>query len=376
MQIAITVITHEGQSLWSNGIGQNVLHLAQLLDSIPFVDSVVLLNCGDQQRFVPDAGILCDQFPLVEFADIKDRVDVIIELSGAVDPAWVNHIRARGGRSVYMICGQPYSGLIEPTTFNKPSFFGRADRCDEIWVLPKDSAFVPMLRTIYRCPVEVMPYLWSPVFIDHLAKNLDMGGNVFGYQHGALQGGSAEIAIFEPNIAAIKTGIIPMMIAEEVQRRKPDLIGHVHMLNSMHMMDQTSFNFLAQGLDLHTNHKLTIGAREYFVPFMAAHAQIVVCHQLDCDQNYLYLDALHGGYPLIHNSERCQHLGYFYPGSDIHAGADILAFAITNHDSNLTAYRSNVAEEVVRLSPHNPRNYDVYARRLLVLCPTAGNVAA
>ena len=376
MKIAITVITHEGQSLWSNGIGQNVLHLAHLLETIPFVESVMLLNCGDQRQFVPDAGVLFDQFPLVQFADIKDSVDVIIEMSGAIDPAWGHHIRSRGGRTVYMICGQPYSGLVEPTTFNKPSFFGRADRCDEIWVLPKDSAFVPMLRTIYRCPVEVVPYLWSPAFIDHLATNLDMGGNVFGYHPGTLKHGGAKIAIFEPNISTIKSGIIPMMIAEDLQRRRPDCIGHVHMLNSMHMLEQTSFNFLAQGLDLHTNHKLTIGAREYFVPFMAAHAQIVICHQLDCDQNYLYLDALHAGYPLVHNSERFRHLGYFYPGSEIQAGAEILEFAIANHDANLVAYRSDVAEEVQRLNPQNPANYNVYARRLLAMCPSAERVAA
>lgn len=376
MQVAITVITHEGQSLWSNGIGQNVLHLAHLLDTIPFVESVVLLNCGNQTKFVPDAGVLFDQFPLVHFADIKDSVDVIVEMSGAIDPAWGHHIRPRGGRTAYMICGQPYSGLVEPTTFNKPSFFGRADRCDEIWVLPKDSAFVPMLRTMYRCPVAVVPYLWSPVFIDHLAKNLDMGGNVFGYPPGALESGSARIAIFEPNISTVKSGIIPMMIAEEVQRRRPDLIGHVHMLNSMHMIAQASFSFLAQGLDIHTNKKLTIGAREYFLPFMAAHAQIVICHQLDCDQNYLYLDALHAGYPLIHNSERFRHVGYFYPASDIQAGAEILISAIQNHDENLAEYQMNVAAEVARLNPKNPINYDVYARRLLAMCPVAGKVAA
>jgi len=48
MRIGISVLTFEGQNIWSNGLGQNVFHLGRVLQSIPFVTDVVLLNCGDQ----------------------------------------------------------------------------------------------------------------------------------------------------------------------------------------------------------------------------------------------------------------------------------------------------------------------------------------
>ena len=48
MRIGISVITRAGQNIWENGIGQNVIFLALLLQRLPFVSNVVLLDVGDQ----------------------------------------------------------------------------------------------------------------------------------------------------------------------------------------------------------------------------------------------------------------------------------------------------------------------------------------
>ena len=59
MRIGISVLTHSGQSIWENGLGQNILFFARLLRGLPFVTDVVLLDCGDQKRLPPDAdGLL------------------------------------------------------------------------------------------------------------------------------------------------------------------------------------------------------------------------------------------------------------------------------------------------------------------------------
>ncbi|MFD2781245.1 DUF2827 family protein [Novosphingobium pokkalii] len=50
MRIGISIITHAGQNIWNNGIGQHVYHLATLFRHLPFVEAVYLLNCGDQDQ--------------------------------------------------------------------------------------------------------------------------------------------------------------------------------------------------------------------------------------------------------------------------------------------------------------------------------------
>lgn len=367
MKIAITIDVRQGQEIWSTDVDQNIFHLACLFDALPMVEKVFLLHCGDPISSSTDLWPVLDRFPLLSMAEMEESVDIVVEMGGVIDAAWSQQIRSRGVSIVSMVCAQPYSGLVEPTIFNRPSSFRPPDCCDEIWLLPKDANFAPIMRTIYRCPVKIMPYLWSPAFIDHAAATLDMGNNIFGYSQGALQREAAKIAIFEPNIATIQCGIIPLMIAEEAHRRQNSLIDHLHLINGIDMVDHLSFNYLASGLDIHKDSKLTIHSREYFVPFMAGNANVIISHQLDCEQDYLYIDALYGGYPLIHNSETFKHLGYYYPRSDIAAGADALMRAIADHDASLPDYRKAAGEEVARLSPQSSANKDAYCRELLAL---------
>jgi hypothetical protein len=105
---------------------------------------------------------------------------------------------------------------------------------------------------------------------------------------------------------------------------------------------------------------------------MGRGANLVVSHQITWSQNYLYLDALHGGYPLVHNSPLFRDFGYYYEGSDVEAGAAALSRAATDHDRDLDAYRRNGMVAIEYLSPTRRANIDNYARRLVSLSHDRG----
>ena len=65
MRIGISVITHAGQNIWENGMGQNVLFLARLLQRIEFVESVTLVDVGDQQTMPPQVDLAAMGLSLV-----------------------------------------------------------------------------------------------------------------------------------------------------------------------------------------------------------------------------------------------------------------------------------------------------------------------
>src|SRR5579863_5538608 len=152
MRIGISVLTHAGQSIWENGLGQHVFFLAHLLRSLPFVGEVLLFNCGDQSRLPDDleeeggAG-----FRLIAPRDATDLIDVAIEMAGGLDASWLDHLRAKGKKVVYHCCGQPYAALVEPSIFGTAGYFSRIERCDEIWTLPRDRCFHRMFESLYRC---------------------------------------------------------------------------------------------------------------------------------------------------------------------------------------------------------------------------------
>lgn len=370
MRIGISILTREGHNLWSNGIDQNVYHLACLLRSLPFVENVVLLDCGKLRRAPDFAGELGNQFEIVPLAETHDSIDVAIEVSGGLDVEWIARFQARGGKMVFHICGQPYVGLIEPTTFNQSAFFSKADRCDEVWILPKDMPFLPMVKAIHRCPVREVPYLWAPVFLDYNASLVKQDGGDFGYKPGSLAAGHVEPAIFEPNISVIKTGVVPFLICEQIEKSEPDTIKSVYFMNSAQFASHPTFVSLVGHSHLYKKGKALLFKRDYFASIMGRGANLVVSHQIMCSQNYLYLDTLYGGYPLIHNSPLFADVGYYYPDSDIEAGAEQVRRAIHEHDRHFDFYQQQSLAKIESLSPNNARNQDIYARHLLALAGT------
>ncbi len=66
MRVALTVITHPNQSIWQNGIGQNVFFLAMLLRQLPFVREVLLVDVGDGQQMPPEMDLVSLDLKLVK----------------------------------------------------------------------------------------------------------------------------------------------------------------------------------------------------------------------------------------------------------------------------------------------------------------------
>ncbi|KVT12758.1 hypothetical protein WT24_11915 [Burkholderia sp. MSMB1078WGS] len=368
MRIGISLVTRAGQSIWDNGLGQNVFFLIKLLKALPAVRDVVLLNCGPEPQLPDDIRALLPDLKLLSPQQATDAIDIAIEMSGGLDIEWLDHLRARGKRTVYFCCGQPYVGLIEPSVFKRGGYFSRANRCDEIWILPKDRVFRPMLETLHRCPVFEVPYLWDPMFIDQRARLLGGVGRHFGFQPTQRLPEvtrALRVAIFEPNISVVKCCMLPMLIADTAYRCAPDAVAELTVLNSAHFEQHPTFSFMRNALELTGAGLVRVDHRHDFVDFMSHAADAVVAHQWQNDQNNLHLDALYGGYPLVHNSAWLSGLGYYYPDFDVQAGAQALVRAARQHDAKVADYKRDVCAFLGRLHPLAEENGARYFKQLL-----------
>ncbi|WP_411878979.1 DUF2827 family protein [Polaromonas sp. YR568] len=384
MRIGISVLTHAGQNIWENGLGQNVVFLAQAFQKLPFVQSVVLLNGGDQSTMPPQVDMDALGLRMMHVHEATDHIDMAIEMAGALDVKWLDYLRAQGKKVVWYCAGQPYVGLIEPTVFDRPGFFSRADRCDEIWALPKDySAFAPMLRALHRCPVHEVPYIWSPQFLAERVKELEKDGYSFGYKKRApgADGKSAglRVAIFEPNVSVVKCSNIPMLVCDEAFRAEPGQVQFMHVLNTLHLKDHPTLLYLANSLDMVRQQKAIFQGRHDFAGYMVQHADAVVAHQWQNDQNYNYLDALYGNYPLVHNSPWLRDAGYsdyYYPDFDTVEGGRKLLLAAGQHDKRLDHHQRQARQVIASVDPFAHRNLQSYARRLQHLFRNAAATGA
>lgn len=365
MNIGIAFRTCEGQNIWQNGAGQSILFLARSLASLPFVDRVMLLDAGDQASLPSQALAAGVDIPLLKPHQATEQVDVVFETTAGLDVAWLDRVRARGTKVVVYTAGQTYLNLAEPQVFNKTGLLSRADRCDAVWVLPKDAAQGPMLRVLHRCPVRVAPYLWAPDFLQTRIDELASIGIAFGWRPPHDRGW--RLAVLEPNISVAKSCIIPMLACDMAYRASRTLVDQMVVLNSLHLVRHPTMLHLANSLDLVKEHKAVFDGRHDVAGFLAACGDAVVSHQWENDQNHLYLDVLYGGYPLIHNSPWLRGAGYYYAGFDAMGAGAVLLEALQGHEACIDAYRHAAQEVFDRVHPLSPVNLRRHAGLLMSL---------
>lgn len=211
---------------------------------------------------------------------------------------------------------------------------------DVLWTLPSFNRSSAWYNMVYRAPVAVAPYLWSPLFFDQVAHLLNE--RVYYEPRNHTEGGKT-VAVFEPNINVVKTAVLPMSIMELLHRQQPGLILKGYITNAGDLAQQTELKkFVLNSLSLYQEGRLFFEKRYRFAWFLSTYTDVVLSHQWKNELNYLYLETLYAGYPLVHNSPYFKDCGYYYEGNDGYAGREALRRAILTHDNNLEEYTRKV----------------------------------
>lgn len=368
--IGLTIfIPKTGLSVWSNGAQQNVLSLWLLFRAAGF--RVHMINGGDgEPPKVSDLPVAFHDLAFVKMGDVIDELDLLVQAGAQVEAAHVERVRDRGGKAVVYKFGHDLAIDAERAIHGKPpGGILNGSRFNEVWTTPQHADTCGSYwETTYRAPVRVLPHVWEPLFVDHVVSMFPPELKP-GYQPGRRR---KRVAILEPNINLIKTCHIPMVIAERAYRARPDMIDRVMVGGAIHLREHMSFSTFAKSLDI--AHALSEDGQpvisfegRYNAPwFLSAHADVVVSHQWVDTPTYLHYDALHLGYPLVHNVTGMP--GYFYPGFDARRGGEALLSALEGHDGRVDAYARHVAPFLkARRATHRP-NVEVHARVVEALC--------
>ena len=360
LKVGVSILVRKGeQSLWENGIFQNCLFLVMLLMRVPDVEAAYLVAGGgdggpeDAGTFLSDSPV-----PVIDMIVAAQELDVMIEMSAQLAREWVVAFREKGGKIVSMRVGNDYVIDIERMIFDKPhGLLVTGAPYHAVWTLPEyETTCVPYFASAFRAPVTVVPHLWSPVVLDRAAGRLAQGTS-FGYQPGRRRW---RVGIFEPNICMVKTGYMPLLCCDTAHRSHPDFLSHVFAYNTFHLKEQPSFNAFAQSLDIVRHGIASFEGRFPIFESLANHVDAVVSHHWENGQNYVYYEALYGGYPLIHNSHLIDDCGYRYIGFDCEEGGAALWRAFSQHDADLDDYRARARRFLARLDPEAEYNVGIY----------------
>ncbi|WP_175777285.1 DUF2827 domain-containing protein [Burkholderia anthina] len=360
LKVGITIFLRTGQqSIWENGIFQNCYFLAMLLRQSPIVEAAYLVNGGDGKPSEAKSFLEHSPVPVIDLDTAREKLDVIIELSAQLNPDWARSFRDRGGRVIGMRVANDYVIDIERMMFGLPhGLLLSGTPYSAIWTLP---AFAKTCTGYYeagsRAPVKVMQHLWNPALLERSLKAAN-AERTFSYVPGRSRW---RLAILEPNICMVKTAHVAMLTADLAYRQDPEFIEYLRVFNAMSLKEDGVFVGFARSLDLTRHGRASYEPRLPIYEILTVQADAVISHQWENAQNYLYYEALYGGYPLIHNSSLLGGCGYRYDGFDCQDGALTLRRAFAEHDARLDDYRRTARDFLASLDPELPANVEQYS---------------
>jgi hypothetical protein len=378
MKIGITLgIKEEGESLWINGIKLNILMLATLLKNSDKNYDVRLLVTTHVK--VTDA-LPWDlkEFPTYDYETPEGmECDLIIILGGQINDVWLKKFKDSdpNKRVVSYKCGNNYVMSMENILFIQKGWIeGEATKIverqfDEVWYVPQQQETCHHYwSALHRVNVIPVPFLYDSRWIDTLKptlNSLDLGLTKWsrGAEYKPINQ-KWRLTIMEPNLNIVKWSMIPTLIAEESYRREfgKENIELLSVTNGFKVIRKGEYIGIMNSLDIHKDKKVFWESRYNTPYFLSQYSDILICHQLLNPLNYLYLDAAHLGYPVLHNAWMCKDLGYYYEGQNIQEGSKMLDKIMLEHDDNMEEYKKQTEKVIERYSVHNPELIKTYDR--------------
>lgn len=362
IKIGITIDLRK--SIWSNGINQNAIYLANLLKKIGYDTELIhpLTDNLDDIDTIKTISIL---------ESYKNKYDLIIQLGFTVTSNMMvqykhmNHII----KLVSYKCGNEFLVDMESILFDASKDRTNAKDGDnddpeaipdQIWSIPQmeNSCLQYYSYMLKQDKATVVPFIWEPMAIEDHCK--DHGFSTYKIKD------LKKIGIMEPNLSVMKNLLIPVLAAD-IQYTNHSNIEHVYMIGADIISSRKRLVQIISKTKLFKDKKISADSRVNTVDALNKYVDIVLSWQWENNLNYLWLDVAWLGWPVIHNGSLCQDVGYYYDGFDINGAQTQIQNVIKNHNSDLE-YLDRNRNIIKRYTSENDdlkKNYKILIENVL-----------
>jgi len=353
--ILIATATIQTESLFQNGLYQNIFILYKLFDSMGYAPILLVNEKPKDIKTVPVILRHVRMMTVEEVARTPLPVHLYLEIGMSVDKAMRKIFRMTGAKVAKLYLGNILNIDIETPIFYKEMNFSHhvVGELDEIWVSPHYKQHDEYAATIngvkpFQETMKIAPYVWDPSI-------LTLNGTRDFKWRPRKANEIETFLILEPNISFQKGSLIPLLIAERNYRQNKRplkvLVGNGERLMANPFFTRTILPTLELAKDscieFSGRHTITNVLNEY--PHATA-----IGHQWNNQYNYMALEFAYAGFPFIHNAPDWRDLGYYYEGNDIDEGLKSLNQALKGHSTDLEIYKARTEAVRWRHSPYNP----------------------
>ena len=352
----VGIIISNSIPLFSNGLIQNAYYLFVCLEHNGF-NCQLLCYDENPSPFTHKSLTVKTISTNPAIFDPADYCAVITVTSGIGDELYTI-LKKNKVAVIGFVCG---NGIMmdQETFYNEHkacTFVGKQIKTDEIWVIPSLSIMLDYLEVTRGAPAFVVPHLWSPECVNTMmVQQFKKSEELLFYNITKRTNKKINIIILEPNLHILKNSWLPIVAAEKLHKEHPDLIEHVFVFNypsnknADYMLDALSL-----GPKIRRFARLTMPEIFDFFNNESECYPIIVSYQLNNPLNYTYYEALHYGFPLVHNSPALDGLGYYYPEMNISKCAEQILHAYKHHDKHVDMLRKKADKYLERVDPLHP----------------------
>ena len=364
--LATATITND--NLFSNGLFQNVFVLYKMFDAMGYAPILIVNEKPKDLTKIPPMIHVCRIMNTEEILKRPIPVIALIEIGMSIDPLVREFVKMCGGKLVKVYLGNILNIDIETPMFYPAMHFAHhvIEKIDKIWVSPhygQHAEYAAYLNHVVP-PSDlgdmIAPYVWDPCIFTRDGEQNIRWRPAKGTEEDV-------ILIMEPNISFQKASLVPLLLVERWYRNGGRTWkGKVIVFNGSRIRDTPHFAKPIQStLDLFVDGRIEYVERTDIVTaLMKWPTGLFVAHQYNNEYNYMALEHLWGGFPLVHNCGTWSEFGYYYEGNNIEAGAQSLEVAYRGHAEKLEAYRAHAHVLAWRHSPYNPDNHAAWERML------------
>lgn len=328
-RIGITINLKQG--LFLNGVNQNAIYLANLLKEAGY-NAYLIHNLDEDIEDINGINVITFKKAfLIPFA-------LVFQLGLSMHLQLWNNFKANN-KNVKLVayeCGNKFIMDMEASLFKPEEDTIISDRAKphQIWSIPQmEKTSIDYYKFINKQDkATVVPFIWEPLAIEDICKDKDYSI----YTPRNLN----RIAVLEPNISVMKNFMIPLVIVDRLYS-KDKSIEDVVFFGCDRIRTNKTFTTLINSSKLSKDKKIFANTRTNTLDVINHMSDIVLSWQWENNLNYLWLELAWLGWPVVHNGNLCQDVGYYYNSFNVDEATSMLQYARRVHNEDVTYIERN-----------------------------------
>jgi len=369
--ILLSTATITEENLYSNGLFQNVFVFYRMFEAMGYAPILLISQKPASIQEIPQLMRGCRMMVTEDMLkQPMANVIALLEIGMSLDPLVRQFVKMIGGRLLKVYLGNILNIDVEIPIFMPGNNFAHhvVGRNDVVLVSPHYGQHAEYASYInHVVPPKDLTQLIAPYVWDHtiLTRN---GSRVLQWRAPATP--EEEIfVIMEPNISFQKSGLIPLFILEKWYRevgKSRGWKGTIQVVNGERysMVPHVVHNILPR-LEIFRDARVELlGRRDIVTALTTWPSATFLLHNVNNEFNYMTLELLCSGFPVLHNSPSWLEFGYGYTEADLATGATLVETIRGGHADRLETYRAHAATLAWRYSPYNPEIQAAWAKRI------------